>query len=137
MKGLVNRGLDEDTASEFAKRIVAQDALESLYGQSGLSKYYNFGGIKDFRENSDSLKVDTKEHDGEGYKTVKQPFRKFKDLDEYINYKIDLLGNSNYNIFSYKPEMMYRRLVVAPKKYATDPKYEEKLNSIYRILWGR
>lgn len=137
MKVLTNRGVDEDTAGEYAKRLVSQDALESRYGQSSLSRFYNFGGIKDFRQASDSVKVATKEHDGAGYKTVRQPFRKFKNLDEYANYKIDLLSNSNYNVFSYRPEMMYRRLVTAPKKYATDPKYEQKLNAIHKRLWGR
>jgi len=136
-KALIARGVDEEAAGEYAKRIVAQDALESLYGQSRLAKFYNFGGIKDFRQGVDSLKLATKEHDGNGYKTVRQPFRKFKNLDEYVNYKIDLLGNSNYNVFSFAPNKMYRRLTTAKKKYATDPDYERKLNNVYYTLWGR
>ena len=134
LKALKIRGFNDEEASDFAKRIVAQDALESGYGTSSLSKIYNFGGIKDFRKNSDSLKVDTKEHINGMMQVVKQPFRKFKDLDEYVNYKIDLLGNSNYDVFSFDPDQMYRRLTSAKKKYATDPQYERKLNNIYYML---
>lgn len=134
---LQKRGFDEQDSVAYAKRIVAQDALESRYGQSGLSKYYNFGGVKDFRQNSDSLKVDTKEFENGKIRVKKQPFRKFKNLEEYVNYKLDLLGNSNFDVFSYAPEMMYARLVSSKKKYATDPNYERKLNGIYYLLWGR
>lgn len=134
---LMKRGIPEEAASEYAKRLVAQDALESRYGQSQLSKWFNFGGIKDFRAASDSLKVSTKEHDNGRYTTKVQPFRKFKNLDEYVNYKIDLLGNENYNVFAYTPEMLYRRLTSAKKKYATDPDYERKLNNVYYLLWRR
>lgn len=132
---LQKRGMDSDTALAYGKRIVAQDALESKYGQSGLSKYYNFGGVKDFRKDSDSLRVDTKEFENGRMQIKKEPFRKFKDLAEYVNYKIDLLGNSNFNVFAYDPDRLYNRLVSAKKKYATDPNYESKLNNIYWSLW--
>ena len=131
------RGFDEDRAIEFAKRIVAQDALESRWGQSSLAQYFNFGGVKDFRENADTYKASTKEFENGRMVVKRQPFRKFKNLDEYVNYKIDLFGNNNYNVYSYAPEMMYRRLTSAKKKYATDPDYERKLNNIYYLLWGR
>lgn len=132
---LLKRGLSEEDASEYAKRIVAQDALESGYGTSSLSKYFNFGGVKDYRPAADSVKTNTKEFINGEMKTKKSSFRKFKDLIEYVNYKIDLLGNSNFDIFSYDPEMLYDRLVSAKRKYATDPNYERKLNQIYRLLW--
>ena len=132
---LIDRGFDRDSAIEYGKRIVAQDALESRYGQSKLAKFYNFGGIKDFRENVDSLRVDTKEYINGRMHIKKQPFRKFKDLREYVNYKLDLLGNSNFDVFSYEPDLMYAKLVASKKKYATDPDYEKKLNKIYYLLW--
>lgn len=131
------RGFDEDRAIEFAKRIVAQDALESRWGQSSLVKHFNFGGVKDFRQGSDAYITNTTEHVDGKYIVKKQPFRKFKNLDEYVNYKIDLFGNNNYDAYSYAPEMLYRRLTSAKKKYATDPDYERKLNNIYYMLWGR
>jgi flagellum-specific peptidoglycan hydrolase FlgJ len=108
--------------------------LESRWGQSSLAKYYNFGGIKDFRQDSDVYFADTKEFENGRMKVKKQPFRKFKNLDEYVNYKINLFGNENYDVYSYAPEMMYRRLTSAQKKYATDPDYERKLNNVYYTL---
>lgn len=130
-KELEARGLSK----EYAKYIVAQDALESTWGKSSLARYYNFGGIKEFREGQEGIEADTKESfDGKTLKTVKQRFRKFKDLEDYVKYKIDLLGNSNFNVFAYRPEQLYNRLVTAPKKYATDPDYENKMNKMYKSV---
>lgn len=130
-KELESRGLSK----EYAKYIVAQDALESTWGKSSLARYFNFGGIKEFREGQEGIDADTKESfDGKTLKTVKQKFRKFKDLEDYVKYKIDLLGNSNFNVFAYRPDQLYNRLVTAPKKYATDPDYENKMNKMYRSV---
>lgn len=130
-KELDSRGLSK----EYAKYMVAQDALESNWGMSSLARYFNFGGIKEFRDNQDGIEADTKESfDGKTLKTVKQKFRKFKDLGDYVKYKIDLLGNSNFNVFAYMPDKLYNRLVTAPKKYATDPDYENKMNKMYRSV---
>lgn len=130
-KELESRGLSK----EYAKYIVAQDALESDWGRSSLARYFNFGGIKEFREGQEGIEADTKESfDGETLKTTKQKFRKFKDLEDYVKYKIDLLGNSNFNVFAYMPDKLYNRLVTAPKKYATDPDYENKMNRMYKSV---
>lgn len=135
MRVLKKKGLDEGQADQYAKRLVAQDALESNWGRSGLSKWNNFGGIKDFRTNVDSVKVDTIEYENGQRKTKIQPFRKFATIDDYAKYKIDLLGNNNYKVFDYDPKELYSRLVNAKRKYATDPRYEWKLNYIYNSLW--
>lgn len=45
---------------EFAKYIVAQDALESNYGKSSLALYNNFGGIKASKASKDSKFVEMK-----------------------------------------------------------------------------
>lgn len=130
-KELESRGLSK----EYAKYIVAQDALESDWGRSSLARYFNFGGIKEFREGQEGIEADTKESfDGETLKTTKQKFRKFKDLEDYVKYKIDLLGNSNFNVFAYMPDKLYNRLVMAPKRYATDPNYENKMNRMYKSV---
>lgn len=130
-KELESRGLSK----EYAKYMVAQDALESDWGRSSLARYFNFGGIKEFREGQEGIEADTKESfDGETLKTIKQKFRKFKDLEDYVKYKIDLLGNSNFNAFAYMPDKLYNRLVTAPKKYATDPNYENKMNRMYKYI---
>lgn len=127
-KALKERGLSTD----YADYIVAQDAHESNWGKSSLSKYYNFGGIKETRKEMGVQKDTTESFDGKTLTPTSGNFRTFKDLNEYVNYKLDLLGNSNYNIFAYSPNQLYNRLVTAPMKYATDPEYVNKLNRMYR-----
>ena len=128
-KELEARGLSKD----YAKYIVAQDALESNWGKSSLARYYNFGGIKETRK-GEGVEMDTKEHDGEKMNDTKASFRKFNDLNDYVKYKLDLLGNSNYDVFSYNPDQLYTRLVTAKNKYATDPDYLDKMNKMYQSI---
>ena len=123
---------------EFAKYLVAQDALESRYGASSLSAYNNFGGIKATKD-SDYVEFKTKEWDKENkkYKEIISKFRVFKTLDDYCRYKIRLLGNSNYNAFSRKPEEFADSLTTyARMKYATDPNYKIKINQMVKSIWG-
>ena len=79
----------------------------------------------------------TKEFDGTQMQTTKAEFRKFANLKDYVKYKIDLLGNPNYNVFAYRPDQLYSRLVTAKMKYATDPDYEKKLNEMHRSVLAR
>lgn len=133
LKAAYERALKErGYSTDFADYIVAQDAHESNWGKSSLSKYYNFGGVKETRKGEGVQKDTTESFDGKTLEKVSANFRKFKDLDDYVNYKLDLLGNSNYNVFAYRPDQLYSRLVSAPMKYATDPDYLNKLNRLYK-----
>ena len=132
-KALKQRNLDDATADAFAKRIVAQDVLESNWGRSSLSRNYNFGGIKDF--SGKGTQKETVEYINGKRQILKQPFRSFKNLDDYINYKVNLVGN-NWDVFSYDPKEYYNRLIAGKKKYATDPNYATKLNNLYNQVWG-
>lgn len=129
---LLERGLDTTTADAFAKRISTQDVLESRWGQSSLSKDFNFGGIKDFSGNG--VQKDTTEYINGVKKSVKQPFRKFKDLKDYVNYKLNLV-DKNWNVFKYNPDSYYTLITSGKKKYATDPNYVAKLNDLYKQIW--
>lgn len=62
------------------------------------------------------------------YRT-KSKFRKFNSLDDYVNYKIDLLSERRYRAFTGDPSQFYSR--VKAGGYATDPNYVEKLINIY------
>ena len=124
-KELQARGISTD----YADYMVAQDALESGWGTSSLAEHYNFGGVKDKK----GVQKKTKEsYDGKTLVDTVDSFRQFDSLDDYVKYKIDLLGNSNYNVFAYRPDQMYNRLVTAKNKYATDPNYEKKINAVYK-----
>lgn len=129
---LLERGLDSTTADAFAKRISTQDVLESNWGQSSLSKDFNFGGIKDFSGNG--VQKDTTEYIDGVKKSVKQPFRKFKDLKDYVNYKLNLV-HKNWDVFKYNPDSYYTLITSGKKKYATDPNYVAKLNDLYKQIW--
>lgn len=127
-KELVARGLNP----EFADYITAQDALESGWGSSSLAEHYNFGGVKETREGKGVQKKTKESYDGKTLTDTVDSFRQFDSLDDYVKYKIDLLGNSNYNVFAYRPDQMYNRLVTAKNRYATDPDYEKKMNAVYK-----
>ena len=130
----LQRGFDEKEADEYAWKLTAKAALESAYGTSGLSRDYNFGGVKDFRKDSDSIVADTTEVINGQTQRVKQPFRRFKSLEEYINYDIDLMGNDNYNVYAYGPSMLFRRLKEAPKQYATATNYVDTLRKVENYI---
>lgn len=127
-KELSARGI----STEYADYIVAQDALESGWGTSSLSEYYNFGGVKETRKGKGIKKKTKESYDGKTLTDTVDSFRQFDSLDDYVKYKIDLLGNSNYNVFAYRPDQMYNRLVTAKNRYATDPDYEKKMNAVYK-----
>lgn len=131
-RALMQKGLDESKASEFAKRLTTQDILESNWGQSSLSKDFNFGGIKDFSGNG-TVKDTTEVVDGKSVK-VKQPFRKFANIDEYVNYKINLV-DKKWKVFGFNPDKYYSLIVSGKQKYATDPNYVSKLNKLYKLIW--
>ena len=119
---LQRRGYDP----AFAEYLVTQDVLESSWGksQSGLN---NFGGIK-----GKGTSKQTKEWDGSKMISVTDSFRDFNDLKDYINYKIDLVGNNRYNVFDYSPEEYFERIKAGG--YATDPNYVSKLNSVLQTV---
>ena len=60
--------------------------------------------------------------------TITDSFRDFDNLQDYSNYKIDLVGNSRYNVFAYSPNQYFSR--VKAGGYATDPNYVSKMNQM-------
>ena len=124
-KALTARGISTD----YAKMLVAQDALESNWGKSSLAKDFNFGGIKAVK-GAPFVEKETNEYDSKkGMHRTKSKFRKFNSLDDYVNYKIDLLSGKRYQAFTGDPSQFYSR--VKAGGYATDPNYVEKLINVY------
>ena len=124
-KALTVRGISTD----YAKMLVAQDALESNWGKSSLAKDFNYGGIKAVRV-TPFVEKETKEYNSKkGMYRTKSRFRKFNSLDDYVNYKIDLLSGRRYQAFTGDPSQFYSRIKAGG--YATDPNYVEKLLNIY------
>ena len=124
-KALTVRGINTD----YAKMLVAQDAIESNWGKSSLSKAFNFGGVKAVK-GSPFVEKETKEYSSkDGMHKIKAKFRKFSSLDDYVNYKIDLLSGKRYQAFTGDPSQFYHR--VKAGGYATDPDYVAKLTNMY------
>lgn len=124
-KALAARGISTD----YAKMLVAQDALESNWGKSSLAKDFNFGGIKAVN-GTPFVEKETKEYSaGKGMHKTKSKFRKFNSLDEYVNYKISLLSGKRYQAFTGDLTQFYHRIKAGG--YATDPNYVAKLTNIY------
>lgn len=124
-KALTIKGISTD----YAKMLVAQDAIESNWGKSSLSKAFNFGGVKAIK-GSPFVEKETKEYSSkDGMHKIKAKFRKFNSLDEYVNYKIDLLSGKRYQAFTGDPSQFYHR--VKAGGYATDPDYVAKLTNMY------
>lgn len=114
----------------FAEYLVAQDALESGWGEHQAGKN-NFGGIKLVGTGSGSVEK-TKEWNGYKMEEVSDSFRNFDSLQDYINYKINLVGNKNYNVFAYSPNQFFNRMKAGG--YATDPDYINKLNQTLQLV---
>ena len=124
-KALAAKGISTD----YAKMLVAQDALESNWGKSSLSKDFNFGGVKAIK-GTPFIEKETKEYDSKkGMHTTKSKFRKFDSLDDYVNYKINLLDGKRYQAFTGDPSQFYHRIKAGG--YATDPNYVAKLTNMY------
>ena len=124
-KALTARSISAD----YAKMLVAQDAIESNWGKSSLSKAFNFGGVKAVK-GSPFVEKETKEFNSKkGMHKTKSKFRKFSSLDDYVNYKIDLLNGKRYQAFTGDPSQFYHR--VKAGGYATDPDYVAKLTNMY------
>lgn len=106
----------------FAKALVAQDGLESAWGKkpSGL---FNFGGIK-----GKGTVASTREVINGKDIRLNQEFKDFSSLEDYANYKINLLNNKRYRAFSGSVNDFASR--VARGGYATDPKYQSVLHKM-------
>ena len=106
----------------FAKALVAQDGLESAWG-SKPAGLYNFGGIK----GKGTTKRTREVINGKDV-YINDQFRNFKSLEDYANFKIDLLNNKRYNAFSGDIKEFANR--VHRGGYATDPRYANILNQV-------
>ena len=129
---LIERGFDPN----FARFLVAQDAIESGWGKK-ISGDFNFGGIKvDSKDKGKGLGslVNTTEFDKKTgtYVPIVDEFRNFKNLDEYLNYKVSFLDRKRYKAFDGNPdEFIYR---VVSGGYATDPEYGDKLANTWKTV---
>lgn len=127
VSALQKRGID----SKYAKWLTAQDALESGWGKSQGSKRHNYGNITTGSSwNGDSFIGN--DHDAEN-KPILQKFRSYGSVEEYIEDKLNLLQTKRYNnAFVGNVDDFIDR--VFNSGYAVDPKYVQKVKSVYNNL---
>lgn len=130
---LLSKGIDP----VFAKSLVAQDGLESAWG-SKPSGDNNFGGIKSRYDEKQKKYIDpgtllkTREVVDGKDEYPYQMFRDFASLEDYAEYKVNLLNGKRYKAFDGGLEDFSRRVSVGG--YATDPKYKDVLDRIIRSV---
>lgn len=126
-----------DTQIKFgvpASITLAQAALESGWGESGLTKKANnFFGIKDFPNDdwhAENYVAYTKEWNGSAYYSLPQPFRKYTTPQGSFNdHASFLLKNKRYGKLFTLPVTDTTAWATGLKSagYATDPTYATKL----------
>lgn len=100
-KALSNKGLDPN----YSYVLTAQEALESGWGKH-LAGNFNFGGIKitdkEAREHPERARraMTTDWSKEKGYFRHYQNFRNFSSIEDYCNYRVNLLSNKRYNAFN-------------------------------------
>lgn len=121
----------------FASVMIAQAAIESNFGKSGLSRppYYNYFGIKGAYNGQYGM-FSTREDDGTGnLYEIKAAFRKYPNaktsLEDYANH-LSSYGNNYYR--GVKRSVCKNNYKNATRfltgRYATDTTYHNKLNRI-------
>lgn len=136
-RALAQNNLDPN----YAYILTAQAAIESGWGKHQSGKF-NFGGIKAGKNTPGTYKSTTEWSPSKGYYKSVEKFRDFTSIDDYCNYRIQLLGNSRYNVFNqFSPSQAYDIVYHMLKKgYGSDKggrasvKYAKDAQKIYNSI---
>lgn len=122
----------------YASVMIAQAALESGYGQSGLSlpPNHNLFGIKG-SYNGQSVTVQTREYFNGQWVTINDRFKRYPSYEEsFVDYALTLRNGPSWNSQYYSGAWIentnsYRDATAwLQGRYATDPSYASKLNNL-------
>lgn len=123
---LDKRGIDKN----YAKWLASKDALETGWGLVGHgAEHLNYGNITAGSSWSGKT-YEGGDRDAKGNK-IKQKFREYNSIEDYIDDQLNLYTNSNRykNIFVGDVSGFADRLYQAG--YAEDPEYAKKVKSVY------
>ena len=111
--------------------IIAQSILESGWGSSMLSEYYNFFGMKaNERWKGDYVEMTTQEEkDGQRY-TIKAKFRKYKSFAEGLQGYFDFIAIPRYDALRVADDYEEYCDQLKICGYATSSKYPDNLKRI-------
>lgn len=115
--------------------VIAQAALESAYGTSGLSRnYHNYFGIKG-KGTAGTTVQKTQEDVGSGKMiTISAGFRVYRSMGESVIDHGKLLQNARYKKVVGETDWKKATQAVKDAGYATDSKYPAKLQSIIQTF---
>lgn len=136
-RALASHNLDPN----YAYILTAQAAIESNWGKSQSGKF-NFSGIKAGKNTPGTYKKTREWSASKGYYRSVEKFRDFSSIDDYCNYKVELMGNKRYNIYSqFAPTQAYDIIYSALKSgYGSDyggqesVKYAKSAEKIYNSI---
>ena len=118
---------------KYPEAIIAQAALESNYGRSGLSaKYHNYFGMKAGSSwKGKSVNMKTKEEYTAGtLTTIKDNFRCYDSMEAGVIGYFDFIGSKRYeNLKSATSARNYLELIKADG-YATSSKYVDNIMAV-------
>ena len=119
------------------KFIIAQICLETGFGKSSLaSKYFNFGGIKAFGSQPKVNLLTTECKNGVCSK-VMQPFAIYPDAETGLKAQSKIYQNKYFKQYLNKTNdpLVYANLLQSGAvKYATDPNYVKKIQTILNAI---
>lgn len=115
----------------FPSVVLAQSALESSWGNSGLTREYNnYFGIKANKSDTDANLMTTEFVNGKEIK-VNQPFKEYKSMKESFKHYGELIGTApRYEKVRLANNYTEAAHAIKECGYATDPRYAEKIISI-------
>lgn len=112
----------------FPSVIIAQSALESNWGNSGLTKdYNNYFGIKANNKDKEANLLTSEFVNGKEIR-VNQPFKEYDSMKESFKHYGELIGKApRYERVRNSKDYIEACYAIKDCGYATDPKYSEKL----------
>ena len=119
------------------KNLIAKNSVESNNGKSQMSKYFNFGNIS-VGSSWKGKQTIGNDKDAKG-NPIKQKFRIYSSIDEYVKDELDLLKrvydfNSNDDLDTFLDKLKGKNRL--GYQYATAPNYKSVVKSRYKRLFA-
>lgn len=136
----INRGISPDIAQVLAVQKLLESRKSDGSGFTVLAKEFNnFGGIKASEDSSDYYTSETNEYINGVKERVTDRFRKFKDIDDYLDYESKYIygDRGNFNgALSGDVENYFNTILGGRLKYATSPHYRSTLEDLRNQYFG-
>ena len=113
---LKRNGMSQENAEEFALQLISHWAMETGNGKH-MSANFNMGNIHAGKNWKGESVAGTDTVAGKGTARYNTYFRKYRNLDEYLDDSMKLLSNSNYNYINRGENGLSFRNGMGPEDY--------------------